>query len=82
MLRHWHPKSSIGTGGSPLKCVCVYVCESLTVAVCGDLRPGVCVGKADASEAAGSPALSFPWKEGTKSLLVQHLAAAPGLILG
>lgn len=34
---------------------------SVTVAASGDLRPGVGVGKADVSEAAGSPALSFPW---------------------
>lgn len=39
----------------------VVYCMSVTVAAIGALRPGVCVGKADVSEAAGSPALSFPW---------------------
>lgn len=34
---------------------------AVAVPACGDSRPGVCVGKADASAAAGSPALSFPW---------------------
>lgn len=53
-----------------------------TVAASGDFRPGICVGKADMSEAAGSPALSFPWWKGTRRLLLQSLlAAAPGLIL-
>lgn len=80
MLSQWHPKGSMRTGGSALSSVFVRVCESLSVAARGDSRPGVCVGKADASEAAGSPALSFPWKEGTRGLLL-HLAAAAGQIL-
>lgn len=37
----------------------------------GDLSPGVCVGKTDVSEGAGSPALSFPWWEGTRTLVLQ-----------
>lgn len=37
----------------------------------GDLGPGVCVGKADVSEAAGSPALPFPWREGTRTLILK-----------
>lgn len=39
----------------------VVYCMFVTVAAIGALRPAVCVGKADVSEAAGSPALSFPW---------------------
>lgn len=47
------------------------VCWSATVAASGDSRLGDCAGKTDVSEAAGSPALSFPWWETTRRLLLQ-----------
>lgn len=49
----------------------VVYCTSVTVAAIGAPRPGLCVGKADVSEAAGSPALSFPGREGTRTLILQ-----------
>lgn len=49
------------------QCVCwVRAC----VTVGGDLRPGVNVGKADASEAAGNPAPSFPCSKGNQEIAV------------
>lgn len=52
------------------------LCTHMQVVYCmwvasGDVRPGDCVGKADVSEAAGSPALSFPWWKGTGTLILQ-----------
>lgn len=53
----------------------VHCCVCLTVAARGDLRPGVCVGKPDVSEAAGSPALSFPWCKGTRRLVIKLISS-------
>lgn len=53
MVNDRHPMNCTHSGG--------LLSVNVTDAAGGDLSPGFCVGKADVSEGAGSPALSFPW---------------------